>query len=281
MIQQRAAIIQQNLMLWRDIVSYWKLDDNAASATVTDVIGGRNGYLCYGYESITNRNTNTASVAGKINTGFEFKTTESYDQRVGVRVADSDAFTFGNGTTDSPFSVSCWVYLAGYGVDMGGGILGTFIMSKRYLVTDGSEWQIIISDFGSDVSPRYVIRLFLYSAKNKTNYVRYQYDLGGDILGSWKHFTFTYNGLAPADGAGKIYMNGSLLSLDVKIETGTYVAMDNTTSELGIGCFALTHTNNGFSVNGIIDEVGLWKRELSATEAKLLYSFGNGRKFYK
>jgi hypothetical protein len=280
MIQQRAAIIQQNMMLWRDIVSYWKLDDNAASATVTDVIGGRNGYLCYAYGGITNRNTNTASVAGKINTGFKFETTGSYDPGVGVRVADSDAFTFGNGTTDSPFSVACWVNLAGYGNVFGSNVFG-FLMSKRHDVIDGSEWQCQVEDRGSGVSPRYSVRLTLWSEKNRTNSVFYRYDLGGDILGSWKHFAFTYNGLAPADGAGKIYMNGSLLSLVSKTEKGTYVAMDNTTSELGIGCFASTPTNNNYSVNGIIDEVGLWKRELSATEAKLLYSFGNGRKFYK
>jgi hypothetical protein len=280
MIQQRAAIIQQNMMLWRDIVSYWKLDDNAASATVTDVIGGRNGYLCYANGSIINRNTNTASVAAKIGRGFEFKTSGSYDQRVGVRVADSDAFTFGNGTTDSPFSVSLWVNLAGYGAVLGA-IMYTFLVTKRHNTTDGHEWQVNIGDLGSDSSPRYNLNFVLFSTKNNANRISYKYDTGGDILGSWKHLLFTYNGNAPADGACKIYMNGSLLSLYDKIEVGTYVAMDNTTSELGIGCWARSTVTNSYSVDGIIDEVGLWKRELTATEAKLLYSFGNGRKFYK
>jgi hypothetical protein len=280
MIQQRAAIIQQNMMLWRDIISYWKLDDNAASATVTDAIGGRNGYLCYADGSITNRNTNTASVAAKIGRGFEFKTSGSYDQRVGVRVADSDAFTFGNGTTDSPFSVSLWVNLAGYGTVSGTNTL-SFFATKRCNVTDGREWQVAVLDYGAGVSPRYVLILNLFSTKNVANQIYYRYDTGGDILGSWKHLLFTYNGNAPADGACKIYMNGSLLSFHSKTEIGTYVAMDNTTSEIGIGCWASLAATNSYSVDGIIDEVGLWKRELTATEAKLLYSFGNGRKFYK
>jgi hypothetical protein len=276
MIPQRAAIIQQNLMLWRDIVSYWKLDDNAANSTVTDAIGGRNGYLC---KDLTARNTNTASVTAKIGAGLTFETTGSYDNTVGVRVADSDAFTFGNGTKDSPFSVSLWVNLAGYGA-VSGSTTFTFLMTKRGNATNLEEWQFILGDYGSGASPRYRASLNVYSNKNSTNRVVYQYNLGGDILGSWKHFVLTYNGLAPADGAMKIYMNGSLLSFNAKGETGTYVAMDNTTSELGVGVWA-TQTNNFYSVNGIIDEVGLWKRELSATEAKLLYSFGNGRKFYK
>ncbi len=280
MIPQRAAIIQQNLMLWRDIVSYWKLDDNAANATVTDAIGGRNGYLCHANLGITNRNTNTASLAAKIGRGFEFKTSGSYDTRVGVRVNDSDAFTFGNGTTDSPFSISCWVKLDGYGAAAGSSTV-TFVFAKRFNVANGAEYQIVIRDDGSSVSPRYRAQITLFSGKSSAVLTTYIYDTNGSILSNWQHFLFTYNGLAPADGAGKIYMNGVLLSLITKTETGSYVAMNNTTSEFGLGCWTSTDNTNVYSVDGIIDEVGLWKRELSATEAKLLYSFGNGRKFYK
>jgi hypothetical protein len=271
---------QSNLAVWRNIVSYWKLDDNAASATVIDSANGRNGYLCKAIGGITNRNTSTATTTGKIGNGFTFLTTGSYDRQVGVRVNDNDAFTFGNGTADTPFSGSCWVNLAGYGYPSGADTL-TFLLSKRYTVTDGLEWQFALRDSGVAASPRYKVSIALFSAKNSTNFINYLYDLGGTILSAWHHLTFTYNGSAPADGAVKIYMDGVLLSLISKTETGTYVAMNNTTSELGVGCWASLNNENNFSVNGVIDEVGLWSRELSLAEAKLLYNLGNGFRYYK
>lgn len=273
------AILQQqvNLALWRNIIGYWKLDDNAASATVLDASGnGYNGTLCKADGSVTNRNTNTASVAAKINSGFEYRTSGTFDQKVGVRVADNNVFTFGNGTIDSPFSIGCWVYLRSWGTASGTLNL-TFLFTKRYATADGSEYNFVIRE--DTTGGTYDISFGVFSGKNTTNLLTRRGAITSGFLNAWHYVLATYDGSGTVTGI-KIYMDGEALSY-TNVTAGTYVAMDNTISDVGIGTFALDALTNNFAIDGIQDEVALWGRELSAADAASLYSYGAGRNFYK
>jgi len=89
---------------WADCIAHWKMNDNTATATVVDAMGSHNG--TYHGTGGTDDYTDAHSVAGKINTALDFDGTPDY-----IEIADHNDFTFGDGTNDSPFSISTWVYM--------------------------------------------------------------------------------------------------------------------------------------------------------------------------
>src|SRR6056297_1832166 len=78
-----------------DLVSYYKLDDNATNTTVADAHGSNDG--------TASANTNTLSTTGKINNSFDFV------------ASNTEYVDFGDSTWDSifssDFSISLWVKL--------------------------------------------------------------------------------------------------------------------------------------------------------------------------
>jgi hypothetical protein len=79
---------------------------------------------------------------------------------------------------------------------------------------------------------------------------------------TWTHVTFTYN-----KSNAYIYINGVLNA------SGTNTnSIDMTNHKLFIG--ARNATNRDRDFNGTIDEIGIWNRALTPTEAKSLYDYG-------
>ena len=179
---------------------------------------------------------------------FEFDGNTDY-----IEIADADNLSFGNGTTDSAFSISLWIKLSGT----------TFIEAP-------------ISKYGTDGLREYMIyivnqkvRLLIIDAD--TTAVRLVETNNAISVGSWVHITTTYNGVGGnnAQNGMKIYINGILASTN-SITSGTYVAMENTSQPVEIG----RYFNGVQYLAGNTDEVAIFDVELSASDVTSIYNGG-------
>ena len=89
---------------------------------------------------------------------------------------------------------------------------------------------------------------------------------------TWQHFVITYTGSSAASGM-KIYVNGQEVPLTTV--ANTLSATSVTTDSLYIG------KAEAYSrwIDGTLDEIGIWNRELSSTEVTKLYNYSKARYF--
>ena len=174
--------------------------------------------------------------------GFSFNGTDDW-----IVAADHNDFSFGDSSTDFPFSVSVWVNMDDA---TNFSVVRKFGTGKKewYLSTSASDFLIV--DLWDENNGGHL------SVRLTTSLTTYQ--------GSWIFSVFTYSGNSSNTGM-KIYLNGSLGNLS-SATTGTYVSMKNTTVDLLIG----RHDNEIYA-NGKIDDVRIYNRELSAIEVKSIY----------
>ena len=171
-------------------------------------------------------------------------------------IADNDAFSFGNSSTDSPFSLEVWYNTA---------------LGSRPLITKygggGREWILLNT---ADNKPY----LVLYSYHS--NYI-YQYIMKNDgdlssYANQWINISATYDGRGapyPYNGMN-LYVNGVLQSVD-KVSNGTYIAMGNKSQPVQIGVLDTIYANGKISVAKI------YNKELSASEVLQNYNALSGR----
>jgi hypothetical protein len=178
-----------------------------------------------------------------------------------VDIADNNDFSFTNGTTDVPFTISLWVNLTSFSST------GNWFINKTSALNDGNaEWQFIFFN-------------------NRVRFVKFQFNNSSIIqlietpinplsFNNWFHFVYTDNGSGSV-GSGKIYRNGILFTEINQNIGGTYTRMPNGTNLTRIGMNSWTPASN-FKHRGLIDELAIWKnRELTATEVAELYTKGN------
>ncbi|MDA8556630.1 LamG domain-containing protein [bacterium] len=163
---------------------------------------------------------------------------------------DSDTFSFGNGTTDSPFSISAWINM-----------------------TDATKFRIA-NKLGNSSNIEYI---FTTSAADIIALNLYDESSGGRIgrkyntpltsyEGQWIHVLCTYDGTASSSGI-KIYLNSSRVDDDTS-DVSPYTAMENTTQPFLIGQQVGTYANGTFS------NVSVFNIELSSTQVTEVYNQG-------
>ena len=167
-----------------------------------------------------------------------------------INLGDSDDFSFGNGVTDSPFSISAWINM-----------------------DDSSKFRIASKN--TSTIKEYI---FTTSGTKLLSFVLYDNSTGGRIQrkyntaltsyeGQWINVTATYDGSSSSSGI-KIYLNGTRVD-DIDGNAGSYVAMEKTTQPFEIGRNDLTSF-----ANGKIDEVSVFNSELSASDITDIYNSG-------
>lgn len=85
--------------------------------------------------------------------------------------------------------------------------------------------------------------------------------------GNWYHIVVTYDASA---GAGKVYVNGSLLSSP----TGYATSINTNTTDFALGGYPSVAFVTYW--DGLIDEVGIWSTVLSGTDVTTIYNSGSG-----
>lgn len=193
--------------------------------------------------------SNAPSAAFKNLYSLDFDGVDDY-----VTFGDSNDFSFGNGTSDTPFSVSAWINMSD--------ATKFRILSKSASGTN-IEWQFAVG--GSDK-----LALFLYDNAG-ANQIKRQSAAVTSYEGSWIHVVGTYNGNGSNTDIN-IYINGADAN-DSTGSAGTYVAMHNGTAALDMGRFVSDSGAATYS-DGNIDEISLWGKELSAGEVSAIYNSG-------
>lgn len=193
---------------------------------------------------------------GKVGNAINFGNNNNINY---IRIADNNDFSFSNGTTDVPFSISLWVNFSSFST-------GNWLVNKRSATSGGDEWQIIFYENR--------LQFFKFQFDNRNIYQQIASSLNPFSLNTWYHLCYTDNG-SGAIGSGKLYINGVLNTVINQNVGGTYTRMNNGTQPLILGI-----NGWGFEFNlkhkGLIDELAIWKnRELTATEVLELYNRGN------
>jgi len=184
---------------------------------------------------------------GIINQGFSF-------DKVNDFIDLGDNFEFDGST---PFSVSLWV--------------------KPTTVT-GS--QTLFSKIASNAPsyPGYQIQLLnnnirfqIISDFNTGDYLTKKRSLI-IVANTWYHVVLTYDGSKDTSGVN-LYINGSNGTYNEDVNTLTNNISNNTLKAcIGSG-------NGSYYTGGIIDEVGVWDRELTESEVTELYNSGSGLQY--
>ena len=135
-----------------------------------------------------------------------------------VNVADNSNLSFGNGTTDSPFSFSTWIKMTD--------ATRFFLLSKGSVFS--TNYEYLLNTNASDK-----IGLSLYDSSNNSRIGRLYNTPLTSYENQWVHICSTYNGNGLSSGI-KVYLNGVRVD-DTDSNSGTYVAMENGSRDLNIG----------------------------------------------
>ena len=166
-----------------------------------------------------------------------------------VDCGDNDNLSFGNGVTDSPFSISTWVKMDDATKFRAIGKYGA--SNIEYLLATGGDDKIVFNLYQNSVVAR-------IGRKYNTTLTSFE--------GQWIHLVATYNGNSNTSGL-KIYLNGIRVD-DTDSTLGIYVAMENTTQPLFIGKLTTTYAN------GKVDETAIFNTELVQSEVTAIYGGG-------
>ncbi len=210
------------------LVGYWKFDEGSGS-TVYDNSGS-------GYNGTISGATWTDGVSGRA---------LNFD---GV----NDIVTIGNvlnfERTDN-WSASAWVKVTSTNS------------------THGASAIIDKSNSGYDGYTFYVYGSAGYTGQPSVSLINYWYDPQKALVkfsptrvddGAWHHIAYTYNGSSSASGMN-LYVDGALSNGYTWFDTLTGSIQNNSSLEIG-------GRGDGFFFNGLIDEVKIYSRVLSASE---------------
>lgn len=172
-----------------------------------------------------------------------------------LRGVDHADFSFGDGSTDEPFSVGIWLLLRGT-------VTATGLSKHRVEAVTQQEWRLSLLPSG-------VIESVIFDESANAGWVaRSATAMSRE---AWNFIVATYDGNESSPGI-QVYANG-LPDLDTLVESGSYVAMENGTTPLLVGALNIT-TNPTQEVDGRLALPFICGKELSASEVSQLYTIG-------
>ena len=184
------------------------------------------------------------------NYSFEFDGVDDY-----IDCGDSDIFSFGDGATDSAFSVSSWFKMSSFNTN-------NVVFSKDSGLPNR---EYAIGFFGTSQKLRFYI-------KNQGGNSQQSIDSTTLFaLDTWYNVVCTYDGSGGSNAADgmKIYVN-SVLETPTNIIKGTYVAMSNTTAPINIGRYGAAAS----PLPATVDEVSVYDSELLQADVTDIYNGG-------
>lgn len=236
--------------LQKGLVGHWKFDSNAQDSTPNSNDGTLNGSV--GTPTLTTDRRNRS------NSAYTFNSTLTNYQR--VELSRGSVFSFGNGTSDSPFSVSAWINIDTNEAYPGGIIMG------RWDVQDATaqEWYLTVHD------PNGAMRFIMYDESTDATVLA---TTTKPSNGVWHHVVATYDGSGGTTAWQGVdfYVDGTAQSVGgthIVGAGGNYVAMENGSALAMIG----NCEGCGSSFMGVIDDARLYNRVLTAAEVTALYN---------
>ena len=178
-----------------------------------------------------------------------------------VVVSDQDEYSPTNGSTDTAFSISAWVYVGDVSEDN-----GPFVAKSNNTISVRNEY--IFKHSNGEV------QLFIYDSTLNANgnQIRAQANAATLSDSTWHHVVATYDGSTNASGI-KLYTDASQTSA-TNNETGTYVRLRNSSTPLTFGA-----TEDAGNANRVFEDrmadVVFFNKELSSAEVTEIYNSGN------
>jgi len=226
-----------------EIIGHWKMNDDAATATVVDETGNHDGT----YKNASgNLNTDTGASTGRIGGAIDCNGTSDY-----IKITDHADFT----PALTPFSVAVTVYMHD--------ATDFIIASKGDYNTDGEWWLKV-------------------DGNEKFNFVCMDESVDSCRIGriydtamtsfenQWIHLVATYDGGTVSSGI-KLYLNGKRIDdTDLETNAGSFVAIENLNHSIWIGRYSLNYAD------GLIDNVMFFDHELSQYDVDILYTNSYG-----
>lgn len=172
-----------------------------------------------------------------------------------IDCGDSDVFSFGDGATDSAFSVSTWFKMSSFNTN-------NVVFSKD---SGLPSREYAIGFFGASKKLRFYI-------KNQGGNSQQSIDSTTLFaLDTWYNVVCTYDGSGGSNAADgmNIYVNGAL-ETPTSIIKGTYVAMSNTTAPVNIGRYGAAAS----PLPATVDEVSVYDSELLQADVDSIYVDG-------
>jgi len=231
------------------LAGYWTMDGskvNWKTGAVTDSSGrGNTG-------TITNMATSTGVGAGKIGQALKFDGVDDYVDAGDIAAVD----------TATTLSGCAWVYHNTLTAD-------NAIISKINTI-DG--W-ILFRDDVAAVSERTDTYTIFLADSVDTNEQRIESATNASKATTWTHVCFTFKA---ADSSGlRLYVNGTE-DANSPVSTASIGAINADVATFRIGSRS---SNGALPLNGLIDEVRVYNRALSAKEIQTLYNIGATTKF--
>lgn len=234
-----SSIDKGTAVLTDSLIAYWGFNNDA-----NDSLGVHDG-------------TTTSVTYDTGKSGLASHTADATN--AGTTVSSSTDFTFGNGTTDQPFSISMYVNFDVMISTTDGGLVG-----RRQLSLTNLEYQLMV--YNGDL----IFALFGNGDGNK--WIQRVYTINGVIsTGTWYHIIATYDGSGDATGLNIYIDDGS--SVGTASDSGDYVAMSQSTADLTI---SKLEYNTLFSIDGLVDGVAIWDKELTSADRTEIYDIQNG-----
>ncbi|KKM80815.1 hypothetical protein LCGC14_1336100, partial [marine sediment metagenome] len=223
------------------IVAHWKCDDNAGTTVVIDADGAT-------YNGVASANTNTITTTDAEDTANEAFDLGGTDY---ITVTNNPAFSFGDGSDDSAFSVTAWVYFLTH--------TATQTIIAKSDPSDNAEWVLDVTLVGAGHN----VRFALYDEAAGTPPAEAIETDEGLTSGNWYFIVATYDGRGGSNAADgmNIYIDRAKYSV-TKSHVAGYVAMEPLAADVTIGA----HNISGFKWQGKIDNVAIFNKELSAVE---------------
>ena len=181
--------------------------------------------------------------------GFDGKGAYNFSGTVGVNISDHNVHSFGNVTDDQPFTVMAWIYMRD---------ATNFAIVSKVGSTD-AEWA-----FHTRSNDK--LQLLLYDNTNTNRRGHQSSSTVTSYENQWVHVASTYDGRGSSPLGVNLYLNGENISTEGGSVAGGYSAMHNQSDDLTIGSL------NTFFADGIIDEVLIFNRTLSADQVHAIYS---------
>jgi len=225
------------------VEAQYYLNDSASNTHIDDVTTFHDGVA-------TNQDTDQITATGKVNACIDFAGTEA------VEIDDHDDLSFGDGSTDKPFSIAAWVFFTG-------STLYQTILAK-YQGTSKREWMLNLDSYGN--------LLFALIDQSSNGFL---FKLTDDALTTgWHLVVATYDGSGTTAGM-TLYVDNIVVDQTAS-SYGTYTAMENTDVKMTISC---RYDPAGTKIQYFqdkLDNITLFKIELSSGQVADLWNNGDG-----
>lgn len=165
-------------------------------------------------------------------------------------------FNFGNAVSDLPFSAGGWIYMEDATVFR--------FISVQEGTGYGNTWAFFTDNTDTGRLQLYDSTTSHLIGRSTNNSYMTQFE------NKWTHFFMTYDGSGTTGGIN-IYVNGKIADTQ-NLVTGSYVAMHNSSSSLGI---CVINQLGSISVcDGAVDEVSIFDEQLTQEEVQEIMNSG-------